>query len=59
MMSYEGSSVNAHELTGNIYNIEDKHIGTNTRKNYYHTPIDFIIFMLTNSPDFIVFSNKI
>ena len=54
-MAYEESRMNVIDLTGNIHNIEDSHIGMNTRKTYYHTLIGFMIFMLTNSPDFLVF----
>ena len=54
-MAYGDIRINVIDLTGNIHNIEDSHIGMNTRKTYYHTLIGFMIFMLTNSPDFLVF----
>ena len=57
-MAYWDIRINVIDLTGNIHNIEDSHIGMNRRKNYYHTLIDFMIFMLTNSPDFLVFCKK-
>ena len=58
MIAYEDSSMNVIDLTGNIHNIENSHIGMNTRNTYYHTLIDLMTFLLTNSPDFLVFRKK-
>ena len=57
-MAYEDSSMNVIDLTGNIHNIENSHTGMNTRNTYYHTLIDLMTFLLTNSPDFLVFCYK-
>ena len=58
MLDYEDRRVNVLDLTGTIHNTEDSHIGINTRETYYHKIIDFMIFMLTISPEFIVFQLK-
>ena len=59
MLEYEENRVNDLELIGNIHNIKDIYIGMNKRKYYYQNIIDFMIFMLANSPDFIFLHKKI
>ena len=58
MIAYEDIIVYVLDLTGNIHNIEDIHIGRNKRKKYYHILINFMTFLFTNSPGFLVFCLK-
>ena len=59
MVAHEDISVDVLDLTGKIHTIEESHIGTNTRNNYYHILINFMTFQFTNSPSFLVFRKKI
>ena len=59
MLAYEYIRENVPDLTGNIYNTDYIHNGMNTRRTYYQKLIDFMMFMLANSPDFLVFCQNI
>ena len=58
MISYKDSSMDVLDLTGNIHTIEDIYIRTNTRKKYFHLLINFMTFLFTDSPGFLVFPKK-